>query len=35
MVMEKGKVSEIGSHQELMQLPDGHYRQLIEAAYVS
>jgi ATP-binding cassette, subfamily B, multidrug efflux pump len=35
MVMEKGEVSEIGSHQELMQRTDGHYRQLIEAAYVN
>lgn len=33
MVMEKGQVAEIGSHSELMQRPDGHYRSLVETAY--
>lgn len=33
MVLERGKVAEIGSHQELMQLEDGHYKDLVETAY--
>jgi ATP-binding cassette subfamily B protein len=32
MVMEKGQKKEMGSHQELMQLPNGHYRHLVETA---
>lgn len=34
LVLDKGKVLEIGSHQELMQKTDGHYKNLVEAAYV-
>lgn len=33
MVLEKGNVAEIGSHQELMQLEGGHYKELVETAY--
>lgn len=33
MVMEKGKVSEVGSHYELMQIGGGHYRALVETAH--
>ncbi|MCH2045626.1 MAG: ABC transporter ATP-binding protein/permease [Saprospiraceae bacterium] len=33
MVMEKGEVAEIGSHHELMQMENGHYRELVEAAH--
>jgi ATP-binding cassette subfamily B protein len=35
MVMDKGKVVEIGAHSDLMQRPDGHYRGLIETAYAA
>jgi len=33
MVLEKGKVKEIGSHQELLQIEDGHYKEMVETAY--
>lgn len=33
MVLEKGKVKEIGSHQELLQIEDGHYKDMVETAY--
>jgi len=32
MVLEKGQIAEIGSPTELMQLENGHYRQLVEAS---
>jgi ATP-binding cassette, subfamily B, multidrug efflux pump len=32
MVLEKGHIAEIGSPAELMQLKNGHYRQLVEAS---
>ncbi|BDS13454.1 ABC transporter ATP-binding protein/permease [Aureispira anguillae] len=33
MVLEKGRVKEIGSHHELLQIEDGHYKELVETAY--
>jgi ATP-binding cassette subfamily B multidrug efflux pump len=33
MVLERGQVAEIGTHQTLMQKEDGHYRDLVETAY--
>lgn len=33
MVIDQGKAVEIGSHQELMQKENGHYRDLVETAY--
>lgn len=33
MVLEKGKVKEIGSHQELLQIENGHYKEMVETAY--
>ena len=33
MVLEKGTVKEIGSHQELLQIEDGHYKDMVETAY--
>jgi ATP-binding cassette subfamily B protein len=33
MVLEKGKVKEIGSHQELLKIEDGHYKDMVETAY--
>lgn len=33
MVLDKGKVAEIGSHQELLKNENGHYRELVETAY--
>jgi ATP-binding cassette subfamily B protein len=33
MVLEKGKVKEIGSHHELLQIEDGHYKDMVETAY--
>lgn len=33
MVMEKGKMAEIGSHKDLMKNPNGHYKELVETAY--
>ncbi len=33
LVLDKGKVLETGTHQELMQKDGGHYRELVETAY--
>lgn len=33
MVLDKGQVREFGSHQELLQIEDGHYKDLVETAY--
>jgi ATP-binding cassette subfamily B protein len=33
LVLDKGKVMETGTHQELMQKEGGHYRELVETAY--
>lgn len=33
MVLDKGNIAEIGSHHELMQREQGHYRDLVETAY--
>lgn len=33
MVLEKGKIKEIGSHHELLQIENGHYKELVETAY--
>jgi ATP-binding cassette subfamily B multidrug efflux pump len=33
MVLEKGKVKEIGSHHELLQIKDGHYKDMVDTAY--
>ena len=33
LVIERGKVLERGTHSELMQKEDGHYRNLVETAY--
>lgn len=30
--IENGKVSEMGSHEELLQLRGGHYRKMVERA---
>jgi ABC-type multidrug transport system fused ATPase/permease subunit len=32
-VLEKGKVKEIGSHHELLQIKDGHYKDMVDTAY--
>ncbi len=34
MVLDKGKIMEFGPHQELLQLEDGHYKQLYEMQFV-
>ena len=34
MVLHKGEVQEIGSHDELIQVSDGHYRQLYDMQFV-
>jgi len=34
LLLDKGQVLERGSHQELMQIEGGHYRELVETAYV-
>jgi len=34
MVLDKGEIMEFGSHQELLQLEDGHYKQLYEMQFV-
>ena len=31
MVIEDGRIAEQGTHQELVRLPGGHYRALVEA----
>lgn len=33
MVLDKGKLVEMGSHQELLQVENGHYKELVETAY--
>lgn len=33
LVLEKGQVKELGSHQELLQIEGGHYKDLVETAY--
>ncbi|MGH1338373.1 MAG: ABC transporter ATP-binding protein [Aureispira sp.] len=33
MVLEKGQVKELGSHQELLQIEGGHYKDLVDTAY--
>lgn len=35
LVLHKGNVAEIGSHTELMQIENGHYRTLVETAYAA
>ena len=30
--VENGQVAEIGTHEELLELPDGHYRKMVERA---
>ncbi|HHH50311.1 MAG TPA: ABC transporter ATP-binding protein, partial [Saprospiraceae bacterium] len=34
MVLKKGKVLEFGPHKELLQIPDGHYKELYEMQFV-
>jgi ATP-binding cassette subfamily B protein len=34
MVLEKGQVKEFGSHEELLQLEDGRYRELYEMQFL-
>ena len=34
MVLDKGEIKEFGPHQELLQLEDGHYKQLYEMQFV-
>lgn len=33
MVLDKGSIAEIGSHQELLQMENGHYKEMVETAY--
>lgn len=35
VVMDKGRIKEFGSHEELMKLPDGDYRQLYEEQFAA
>ncbi len=35
MVMHKGEVQEFGSHEELLQIDDGHYKELYEMQFLS
>lgn len=35
VVMDKGKIKEVGSHEELLQLPNGDYRQLYEEQFAA
>lgn len=35
MVLDKGRIAEYGSHQELVQIEDGHYRELYEMQFLS
>ncbi len=34
MVLQKGEILELGPHQELLQIEDGHYRELYEMQFV-
>lgn len=34
MVLHKGSIQELGSHEDLLQIEDGHYRQLYEMQFV-
>ena len=34
MVLQKGEIQELGSHQELLQIKDGHYKALYEMQFV-
>jgi ATP-binding cassette subfamily B protein len=33
MVLDKGNIAEIGSHQELLQIEGGHYKEMVDTAY--
>ncbi len=33
MVLDKGDIAEIGSHQELLQIEGGHYKEMVDTAY--
>jgi len=35
VVMDKGKIKEVGSHEELLKLPNGDYRQLYEEQFAA
>ena len=35
MVMERGEVKEFGSHEQLLQVADGHYRELYDMQYAA
>jgi len=35
LVMERGEVTEFGTHEQLMQMGDGHYRELYEMQFAS
>ena len=35
VVMDKGKIKEVGSHEELLKLPNGNYRQLYEEQFAA
>jgi subfamily B ATP-binding cassette protein MsbA len=35
VVMDQGQVIEVGSHEVLMQVPDGAYRQLYEEQFAA
>ena len=34
MVLQKGEIQEYGSHEELLQIEDGHYKQLYELQFL-
>lgn len=35
MVLNKGKISEIGTHESLLQIPNGHYKKLYETQFAA
>jgi ABC-type multidrug transport system fused ATPase/permease subunit len=35
VVMDKGQIKEVGSHEELVKLPNGDYRQLYEEQFAA
>ena len=35
MVLKKGKIMELGSHEELLSIEDGHYRQLYDMQFAA